>query len=328
MPNINLYGDISPRTAAVASKMLLERAIPYLCLEKFGDGKPVDRRTSKAVTFRRYESLAHDPKYLVEGVTPDGSPMTFTDVTATLRQMGDRIGLSDVVIDTHEDPALEEAMDLLGEQAGRMIESARWGVVSATSSVEYANGVSDSDVNTTFDLQMHRRMLRAIKRQNGTPFTKIVRSTPSYGHVGIAPSFIGLTHPDVENVIRDIPGYKDPIDYGSVSPWENEIGALPGVRFVSSTIFEPLADAGGAAGSMLSTSGTNADVYPILYVARHSYGIVPLKGRAAATPMVVNPRPSDSDPMAQRAHASWKAMQTAVILNDLWMSCGRVAIPA
>ena len=30
------YGDISPRTAAYAAVELLKRAMPYLCLEKFG----------------------------------------------------------------------------------------------------------------------------------------------------------------------------------------------------------------------------------------------------------------------------------------------------
>jgi N4-gp56 family major capsid protein len=94
------------------------------------------------------------------------------------------------------------------------------------------------------------------------------------------------------------------------------------------TIFEPFPDAGGAKGTMLSTSGVNADVYPILYLGRDAYGIVALKGVYAVTPMVVNAKPSDSDPMAQRSHASWKTMQTAVILNDAWMLRVEVAATA
>jgi N4-gp56 family major capsid protein len=70
---------------------------------------------------------------------------------------------------------------------------------------------------------------------------------------------------------------------------------------------------------MLSTTGTSADVYPVLFLGRDAYGIVALKGMFALTPMVVNPKPSDSDPLAQRGHVSWKSMQTAVILQDAWM---------
>ncbi len=116
--------------------------------------------------------------------------------------------------------------------------------------------------------------------------------------------------------------------YGSMTPWENELGKVEDVRYVSSTIFEPFLDAGGAKGTMLSTTGTSADVYPVLYVARDAYGIVALKGMFAVTPMVVNPKPSDSDPLAQRGHVAWKAMQTAVILNDLWMARVEVAATA
>jgi N4-gp56 family major capsid protein len=69
-------------------------------------------------------------------------------------------------------------------------------------------------------------------------------------------------------------------------------------------------------------------VYPILYIARDAYGIVPLKGKSAITPMVVNPKPSDSDPLAQRGHVGWKAWQTAIILNDAWMAVAKVAATA
>ena len=116
--------------------------------------------------------------------------------------------------------------------------------------------------------------------------------------------------------------------YGTLTPYENELGKCEDVRYLSSTIFEPWADAGGAKGTMLSTSGTSADVYPVLYLARDAYGIVALKGMWAITPMVVNPKPSDSDPLAQRGHCGWKAMQTAVILNDLWMIRGEVGATA
>ncbi|MNL81727.1 hypothetical protein D3C87_2089170 [compost metagenome] len=79
---------------------------------------------------------------------------------------------------------------------------------------------------------------------------------------------------------------------------------------------------------MLSSNGANADVYPILLLGADAYGIIALKGMFALTPMVVNPKPSDSDPLAQRGHVSWKAYQTAVILNDAWMIRLEVAATA
>ena len=79
---------------------------------------------------------------------------------------------------------------------------------------------------------------------------------------------------------------------------------------------------------MRSTTGTSADVYPILYLARDAYGIVPLKGKDSITPMVVNPKPAPGDPLAQRGTVGWKAWQSAVILQDAFMVRAEVAATA
>lgn len=312
------YGDISPRTAAYAEKELLKRGLPFLVLEKFGQAKTLPEASSKVIKFRRYSALPTTPAALTEGVTPAGQTLAVTDITATLSQYGDKVTITDVILDTHEDPVLNEAVNLLGEQAAQMIEKMRFGVLKAGTNVLYANGATRNAVNTPITLQLQRRAVRALKRQNARFITSIVRSTPNFGTENVAPGYVALIHPDLEADVRGLSGFVPAEKYGSMTPWENELGKVEDVRYVSSTIFEPWVDAGGAKGAMLSTSGTNADVYPVLFVARDAYGIVALKGMFAVTPMVVNPKPSDSDPLAQRGHVGWKAMQTAVILNDAW----------
>ncbi|MDO9252626.1 MAG: N4-gp56 family major capsid protein [Hydrogenophaga sp.] len=313
------YGDISPRTAAYAEKELLKRGLPYLVLEKFGQAKPMPSNSTKVMKFRRYNALPSTPVALTEGVTPAGQALNVTDVTATLTQYGDKVSITDVVIDTHEDPTLNEAVNVLGEQAAQVIEKMRFGVIKAGTNVLYGNGAARTDVNTAISVTVQRRAVRALKRQNGRPITQIVRSTPAYGTENVAPGFVGLIHPDLESDVRALPGFTPAEKYGSITPWENEIGKVDEVRYVSSTVFEPWADAGGAKGAMLSTTGVNADVYPVIYLARDAFGIVALKGQYAAIPMVVNPKPSDSDPLAQRGHVAWKSMQTCVILNDAFL---------
>lgn len=322
------YGDISPRTAAYAEKELLKRGLPFLVLEKFGQAKTLPEASSKVIKFRRYSALPTVPTALTEGVTPTGQQLAVTDITATLAQYGDKVTISDVIMDTHEDPVLNEAVTLIGEQAAQMIEKMRFGVLKAGTNVLYANGAARNAVNTSITVSLQRRAVRALKRQNARFITSVVRSTPSYGTENVAPGFVALIHPDLEADVRGLVGFVPAEKYGSMTPWENELGKCEDCRYVSSTIFEPWADAGGAKGTMLSTTGTNADVYPVLYVARDAYGIVALKGMFAVTPMVVNPKPSDSDPLAQRGHVGWKAMQTAVILNDLFMIRAEVAATA
>ena len=313
------YGDISPRTAAYAEKELLKRALPYLVLEKFGQAKALPANNSKVEKFRRYNALSATPAALTEGVTPTAQTLTSTDVTATLQQYGGTVVVTDVILDTHEDPVLNEAIGLLGEQAAQQIENMRFGVVKAGTNVVYANGAARNAVNTAIDTATQRKAVRTLKRQNARPITSIVRSTAAFGTENVAPGFVGLIHPDLEGDVRSMTGFTPAEKYGSISPWENEIGKVDDCRYVSSTTRAPWADGGGDKGTMLSTTGTKADVYPVIYLGRDAYGIVALKGQYAVTPMVVNAKPSDSDPLAQRATVGWKAMQTAVINNQCYM---------
>ena len=52
MSSINTYGDLSPRTAAYVVVDLLERGMPYLVFEKFGQAKPLPRRSTKTINDR------------------------------------------------------------------------------------------------------------------------------------------------------------------------------------------------------------------------------------------------------------------------------------
>lgn len=327
MPNVN-FGDISPRTAAFASKDLLERGLPFLVIEKFGQSKSLPGNSTKTMKFRRYTALPNAPTALVEGITPAGTPLSYQDVTLNLVQYGNLTQITDVVIDTHEDPVLKEATDLLGEQAAQMVEKMRFGVLKAGTNVIYANGALRTSVNTAVTLSLQRRAVRALKRQNARFITKVVRSTVAYGTENVAPGFVALIHPDCEADVRGLVGFTPAEKYGTLTPWENELGKCEDVRYVSSTIFEPFIDGGGAKGAMLSSGGVNADVYPILFLGADAYAIVALKGAFAITPMVVNPSPSDSDPLAQRGSVGWKTMQGCVILNDAWMVRGEVAATA
>ena len=129
-------------------------------------------------------------------------------------------------------------------------------------------------------------------------------------------------------------GFTPVAEYGSRKPvCPEEIGSVEDVRYVLSPELNPFTDAGasynGSGTAMVSTSGTSADVYPILYFGKEAFGTVPLKGAGAITPMVLNPgKPDKSDPLGQRGYVSWKTYFTAVILNQSWMARLEVAVTA
>lgn len=336
------YGDITPRQAAYSIAGFLSRAIPNMTIERFGQSFVVPTNNTQTAKFRRYfleggtgSYSGNAGKYsmplattaLTEGVTPVGKKLASKDYTVQMQQFGDFVGFSDRIQDTHEDyPALlKELMALLGDEAALTVETLRFNVLKAGTNVFYANGSARNAVNTPITLGLQRRVTRSLKRQNAPMITSVIKSSPAYNTQPIEASYVALVHPDVENDIRDMDGFTSTKHYASVAPFPGELGAVEDVRYIRSTVIEPWADAGGAAGAMVSTTGTSADVYPVLYLARDAFGVVVLRGKNVATIMVVQPKPTSDDPLAQRGTAGWKLWNATVILQDAFLVRAEVA---
>jgi hypothetical protein len=72
---------------------------------------------------------------------------------------------------------------------------------------------------------------------------------PDYNTKSVEAAYMAVCHPDVETDLRTISAFKPVADYGPhTSPMEGEIGSVEQVRFLTSTVIAPFADAGGAKG--------------------------------------------------------------------------------
>ena len=327
------YGDVSPRVGIIAEVKMLEHAEPILVLQKFGDPKPQPKNKGQTVKFRRPVPFAAATTPLTEGVTPAGKKMAYQDVTVTMAQYGDFSELTDVIADTHEDPVLQDMTMLLGEQAGETFEILTWGVISGGTSVIYANGAARNAVNTAITLAKLRLASRSLKAQRAKKITKILAPSVNVSTKPVEAAFVVVAHTDCEADIRGLAGFKSVAEYGTRQPLcPEEIGSVEDFRFVLCPVLKSLPDAGGAKGTMVSTSGTNADVYPMVVLAQNAFGIVPLKGNGgpgSIVPMILNPNtPRGGDPLGQRGSASWKSWFAAVRLNELWMTRIEVAVTA
>lgn len=320
MGNTTSYGDINQRTAAWAAREMLRHAEPVLVLSKMGTTKPIPKNTADTVKFRRPVPFAVSTTPLTEGVTPTPQKMTYVDVAVQLKQFGNVVEVSDKVQDMSEDPVLSDATMLIGEQAGAVTEQIVYAAVKAGTNVVYANGSSRSAVNTAITLNKQRAVTRQLQAQKAKPITRIVGSTPDYDTHPVEGGYVAVGHTDLDSDIRNMTGFIPVAKYGTKQTIHaNEIGSVETCRYVLTPDLAPFKDAGGSAGSMLSTTGTSADVYPVLYLGMDAYGIVPLKGENSMTPMVVNAKPSAADPLAQRNYVGYKFYYAAVVLNDLWM---------
>ena len=347
MAQITGYGDISPAVAAYSVVRMLKRAMPYLHIEKFGQTYPLPTNSTQTAKFRRYFlqnaagaagpdngagtngagsafyiPLATTP--LTEGVTPSGSMLANQDYTVQLQQYGDFVTITDVIEDTHTDPVLSQATEILGEQAAVTVETLRFNVLKAGTNVWYANVVAArANVITAITLSDQRRVTTGLNRQNAKKISQVIASNPDFNTKSVEAAYFAICHPDLESDIRNMTGFVPVASYGPhTTPFEGEIGSVEQVRYLTSTVFMPWADSGAAISTsgLRSTSGTNIDVYPVIFFGRDAFGIVPLKGKSSMTPMVVNPKPAAGDPLGQRGTVGWKLWTSTVILQDAFMA--------
>jgi N4-gp56 family major capsid protein len=329
--NVTSTGVISNRTLVYAEKKMLKHAGPAVVLDKFGMNKPMPSNKTSTIKFRRPRVFAAQTTPLAEGVTPNPTGFSYEDVTGTLRQYGQVEVITDQIQDFNEDPVLNDIATQLGENIGRTMEALDWAVLRAGTNVFYANGASRAAVNTTISLAKQRAVIRALKKQKSMKISNVMDSSPDYATFSVESAYVGVCHTDVENDIRDLPGFKHVAEYGNRKTiCDHEIGSVEDVRYVCSPDLDPFLDAGGTPGStVVSTSGSAADVYPILYIGREAYGRVMLRDQGSVDPTVIPVgQKTKDDPLGQRGYAGWKSYHLCLILNDLWMARLEVGVSA
>jgi N4-gp56 family major capsid protein len=328
---INNSSNLANMTEIHAEQTMLTSSKAVVVLEKFGLVKTQPKNKGTQIKFRRPDTFTASTTALTEGVAPTARAFSYTDVTATIAQYGDLVETTDVLEDTIDCPMLNDMSVQVGENVGRTTEALNWGVLKAGTNVAYANGSARNAVNTKLTLALQRSVIRTLRSNKGAMFTKVLDGSIDVGTKPVEASYIAITHTDVEHDIREMAGFIPAAAYGSrklVS--EYEIGAVDNVRYVISPDLNPIIDAGGAKGATaVSTGGTLADVYPILYLAKEAFGCVALGGKSAQSivPSLLPTGTKDkSDPMGQRGYVSAKYYHVCKILNDAWMVRAEVAV--
>lgn len=319
---------VSPRVGIYAEQEMLRHAAPHIVLDRFGLTKRMPKNKGQTIKFRRPKVFTAATTPLQEGVTPSATQFQYEDVNATLKQYGQVVEVTDAIEDTHEDPVLNDATQQCGENIARTIEALTYGVVKAGTNVFYANGSSRAAVNTTISLTKQRAVTRFLRAQKALPITSVLDGSPNYSTRPVEAGYIAVHHTDVESDCRNLAGFVPVAEYGSRRPIHMyELGTVESVRYICSADLDPFIDTGGTPTGMVSTSGSSADIYPVIYFGKEAYGTVPLRGLGAVSPTVIRPGVrTKSDPLGQRGYVGWKTWFVAVILNQAWMARLEVAV--
>lgn len=317
--NVTSDSDLSGEMKTYYSDYLIDMAEPELVHDQFGQKHPIPKNGGKIIEFRKYDPLPKATTPLAEGVTPDGQKLSMGVITATVKQYGGFIELSDILLLTAIDNNLVQATKLLGSQAGRTLDTITREVLNGGTNVQYAEGqvtsraelVGGATADTT---KNHYLTVDAVRR--AVRFLKVMNAPRINGY------YAGIIHPDCSYDLMSDPKWVNVKTYSDPEGiYEGEIGRIEGVRFVETSEAKVWEKAGkDASGSNESSpKASSRDVYSTLILGADAYGVTEITGGGLQHIVKQLGSAGTADPLNQRATAGWKATKVAERLVEAYM---------
>jgi N4-gp56 family major capsid protein len=231
--NVTTDGDLSPEMKIYYDKDLLRNANPKLVHNQFGQKKPIPKGKGKTIEFRKYDPLPKALTPLVDGVTPSGRKTKVTTVTATIKQYGDFIEISDMLDLTAIDNNLVENNRLLGNQAGETIDTLTREIINAGTNVQYGAGakaarylLAGGDAtwgnNDYFNVECIRQGALNLRNSKATPVKD--------------GDFVAILHSDSVYCLKKDIEWQEAVKYQNADKlFRGEVGKYDGVRIVETT---------------------------------------------------------------------------------------------
>lgn len=336
------YNTVTPRVGKIKGKML-QAAVPVEVLSIVGENHKMDKNLGDNVIFGRWVPVggntgANINKWDVdendyrtqEGVTPEAKTLSRQDITVQLQQYACLYKYTDKTADMYEDKIPDGMKEQAGETMGLVREKIRYGAMQGCANKFYQNGSTRSAVNTVVSLGKLRAVTRSLEDNRCKMITKVLDSSPNYNTTAVEAGYIVFCHTDVEQDIRDLPGFTPTKDYGGKKLiHERELGAVEKFRFITSPELSPIADSGGAVAGLTikSTTGTSADIYPIVIMGKHAFGDLALRGKDSFEHIHIPAEKKEkSDPLGQNGYIGCKFYANSFVQNDYWMAVLEVAV--
>lgn len=299
--NTNTTGSssLSAENKQYYSNYLIDLVEPELVHDQFAQKHPIPKNGGKTIEFRQFGTLPEMTEPLTEGVTPDGQSLSVSTVTATVKQYGGYVTISDMLDLTAIDPMLVTATKSVASQAGRTLDTITREVLNSGTVVQYAEGqvasrsaLSYTDENTNCNLTVDavRKAVRFLETQDAPRIN---------GY------YAGIIHPYCKYDLMSDPDWKYPHQYkDTVELYDNEIGELYGVRFVQSSRAKKFEGEGAS----------SVDVYSTLIMGDEAYGVTEITDGGLEHIVKQMGSAGTGDPLNQRATCGWKATKVAELL--------------
>lgn len=292
--NVTGANQLANEDKTFYERALLERLLPQLNFYKDAMKKKLPKNSGRTINFRKFNSLTAPSASLSEGVTPDGNNLDVSKIEAVVAQYGDFVTISDLIQMTGIDPVLTETSELLGEEAGVLVDTKIQEAISTGTNVFYAGGVETrSALNASLTGADIKKLVRKLKNANAKRFAD------GFYHMQIDPS--------IAYDLMEDPFWVDVSKYAKPEQMvKGELGKMHGMKFFEST-------------NLNTVDVSGKDVHIAYAYGKDAYACVDLENGAGKPEIIVKPNGSagTNDPLNQRASAGWKNCFTAVITQPM-----------
>ena len=300
--NVSGQNQLSAEDKTFYERTLLERLLPQLNFYKDARKKKLPKNSGRTMNFRKFNSLTAPTSSLTEGKTPDGNDLSITTITATVAQEGDYIVISDLIQMTGIDPVLTETSELLGEEAGVVVDNRIQEALAKGTNVYFAGGATTRaglETASTKHLTAEdiKKLVRKLKNANAKRFPD------GFYHMQI--------DPDIAYDLMSDDAWVDVSKYAKPEQMvKGELGKMHGMKFFESTNIKVVDS---------SSTSSKVEVHQAYAYGKDAYDCIDLEGGAGKPEIIVKPNGSagTDDPLNQRASAGWKNCFTAVITQPM-----------
>lgn len=293
-------GGMTPGMKTYYDTALLENARNEHYFTQFGKHVTLPANHGRTMEFRKWNTLPNAPE-LQEGVIPTGEKMGQTTLTASLKQHGMFVAITDLLDLHHIDPVLQGATEELGASAGETQDILCRNELQTATNVMYCDTVEGATVTTPTNyagMSADNNRLTASMVNKAATWLKKCKAPKING------KYVGIIHPSVSFDLRESEGWIEAHKYASTTEiFNGEIGELHDVRFVETT---------NAKVTQQTLDGGAGMVYTCLFLGKDAYAVVDPEG--GAMEMIIKSKEQAGGPLNQYSTAGYKFEDCTKIL--------------
>lgn len=296
---------------------LLSVRTPNLIYKLPAMTKRLPAKGGTTLRMRRYDRLPTYPVPLGPSGAPiPATPLTATDIDATVSFYGQFVAINQQVTLQNQDPVLNESAELLGLSLRMTEDQLTRDMLMASASVYNFEGGNNGDNPTDispFDIDS---ITSTLLSNDAWMITDSIEGEDRFGTAPVRSAYVALANTALTPDLNTLPGFISKWNYANQQDTtQSEWGTFNNVRFFVSSV--------AALKPQASLNGAN--VYPITFAGMEAYACVyqdNFSARFIYRPAIY------SDPLAQNVTLGTTFAEVPKILNDLWVVNGNCTLSA